>query len=50
MRTSRNIQLTDAGRELRKKRMKLFYAATAALGGVFVLLLVVEIIQVSMVA
>ena len=42
--------LTDAGRELRKKRMKLFYAATAALGGVFVLLLVVEIIQVSMVA
>lgn len=42
--------LTDAGRSLRRKRLTLFYAATGALGGLFVLLLTVEFIQRGMVA
>lgn len=37
--------LTDAGRDLRSKRLKYFYAASSALGAVFVLLLTVEFIQ-----
>ncbi|PKB25598.1 polysaccharide chain length determinant protein (PEP-CTERM system associated) [Novosphingobium kunmingense] len=37
--------LTDAGREQRRKRAQLFFAATAALGGLFVLLLTAEFIQ-----
>ncbi|MFM5908625.1 MAG: GNVR domain-containing protein, partial [Novosphingobium sp.] len=42
--------LNEAGRALRRKRMKQFYAGAAALVGVFVLLLVSEMIQVGMVA
>lgn len=42
--------ITDAGRELRARRLKYFYAGSAALGSVFVLLLVVEFIQRGMVA
>lgn len=42
--------LTDAGRALRRKRLRYFYAATGGLGGVFVLLLALEIVQRSMVA
>lgn len=42
--------LTDSARSLRKRRMKQFYVASAALGGIFVLLLVAEMIQVGMVA
>jgi polysaccharide chain length determinant protein (PEP-CTERM system associated) len=42
--------LTDSARTLRKRRIKQFYMAGAALGGIFVLLLVAEMIQVSMVA
>lgn len=37
--------LTDAGRELRRKRMKLFYAGSGALGGLFAILLTVEFVQ-----
>ena len=42
--------ITDTGRALRAKRLKYFYAGSAALGGIFVLLLVVEFIQRGMVA
>ena len=42
--------LSDAGRAPRRRRMKHFYAASGALGGLFVLLLMVEIIQRGMVA
>lgn len=42
--------LTEAADGLRKRRLKQFYMASGALGGVFVLLLVAEFIQVSMVA
>jgi hypothetical protein len=42
--------LTDAGRSLRRKRLTYFYAASGALGGVFVLLLTIEMVQRSMVA
>lgn len=42
--------LTDSARALRRRRLKQFYMASAALGGIFVLLLVAEMIQVSMVA
>ena len=42
--------LTDAGRVLRRRRMKLFYAASGALGGLFVVLLTIEFIQRGMVA
>lgn len=42
--------LTDAGRVLRRKRMRLFYAASGALGGLFVLLMTVEFIQRGLVA
>jgi len=42
--------ITESGRQLRAKRLKYFYAATAALGGLFVLLLTVEFIQRGMVA
>ena len=41
---------TDASRALRKKRLKLFYAGGAALGGVCALLMVAEFIQRGMVA
>lgn len=39
------MTLTDAGREQRSKRARLFYAASGALGGVFLLLLTAEFIQ-----
>lgn len=42
--------LTDAARALRRKRMKYFYGASAALGGLFVVLLAVEFVQRGMVA
>ncbi len=42
--------LTDAGRTLRAKRMKMFMAGSAALGGLFVILLAVEFVQRGMVA
>lgn len=42
--------LNDAGRALRRKRLTYFYAASGALGGVFVLLLTIEMVQRSMVA
>lgn len=42
--------LTDTGRALRRKRMKYFYAASGALGSLFVLLLAAEFIQRGMVA
>ncbi len=42
--------ITDAGRQLRAKRLKYFYAGSAALGAIFVLLLTVEFIQRGMVA
>jgi len=42
--------LNDSARALRRKRMKYFYAASAALGGLFVLLLTIEFVQRGMVA
>jgi polysaccharide chain length determinant protein (PEP-CTERM system associated) len=42
--------VTDAGRLLRRKRAQYFAGASAALGGLFVLLLAVEFVQVGMVA
>jgi polysaccharide chain length determinant protein (PEP-CTERM system associated) len=42
--------LTDGARRLRRKRMKLWYGGTVALGCLFVLLLAVEFIQRGMVA
>jgi polysaccharide chain length determinant protein (PEP-CTERM system associated) len=42
--------LNEAGRVLRRRRARQFVAGTAALGAIFVLLLVVEFIQVRMVA
>ncbi|MFM5949758.1 MAG: XrtA system polysaccharide chain length determinant [Novosphingobium sp.] len=42
--------MTDTGKALRRKRLKYFYAGTAALGGVFVVLLALEIFERSMVA
>ena len=42
--------LTDAGRDQRRRKQRQFVAASAALGGIFVLLLLVEFIQVRMVA
>ncbi len=42
--------LTDAGRAMRRKRMKYFYAASGALGGLFVILLTIEFVQRGMVA
>ena len=42
--------LTDTGRVLRRRRMKYFYAASGALGGLFVVLLTIEFIQRGMVA
>jgi uncharacterized protein involved in exopolysaccharide biosynthesis len=42
--------LGEAGRELRRKRLRQFYAASGALGGLFVLLLVAEFVQRRMVA
>jgi polysaccharide chain length determinant protein (PEP-CTERM system associated) len=42
--------LTEGARRLRGRRMKLWYGGTAALGGLFVLLLAVEFIQRGMVA
>ncbi|KQM19336.1 XrtA system polysaccharide chain length determinant [Novosphingobium sp. Leaf2] len=42
--------LTDGARALRAKRLKYFYAGTAALGGLFVVLLAAEFVQRGMVA
>jgi len=42
--------LTDAGRELSKRRMKYFYGASGALAGIFIVLLAVEFFQRGMVA
>ncbi|MDE8653539.1 XrtA system polysaccharide chain length determinant [Novosphingobium album (ex Liu et al. 2023)] len=42
--------MTDAARELGRKRLKYFYGASAALGGLFVVLLAAEFIQRGMVA
>jgi polysaccharide chain length determinant protein (PEP-CTERM system associated) len=42
--------LTDAARELQRKRMKQFYGASAALGGLCVALLAIEFVQRGMVA
>ncbi len=42
--------LNEASRELRRRRQRQFVAGAGALGGIFVLLLVVEMIQVGMVA
>lgn len=42
--------LTESARMLRRKRLKFFYGASAALGGLFVVLLVAEFIQRGMVA
>jgi len=42
--------VNEAGRELRRRRQRMFYAASAGLGMIFVLLLAVEFIQVRMVA
>ena len=42
--------LNEASRELRRRRQRQFVAGVGALGGIFVLLLVVEMIQVGMVA
>ncbi len=42
--------LTDAARAIEKRRLKQFYLASGALGGVFLLLLMAEFIQVGMVA
>lgn len=45
-----SLTLTEAGRELRRRRMRHFVAGCAGLGGLFVLLLTVEFIQRGMVA
>ncbi len=42
--------LTERGRALRAKRMKMFYAGSGALAGVFVVLLGIEFVQRGMVA
>ena len=42
--------LNETGRHLRRVRGRQFIAATAALGVIFVLLLIVEFVQVQMVA
>ena len=44
------LALTDAGRVLRNKRLRYFFAASAALGGLFVLLMTIEFVQRGMVA
>ena len=44
------LALTDAGRALRNKRLRHFFAASAALGGLFVLLMTIEFVQRGMVA
>ncbi|MGE3690756.1 MAG: XrtA system polysaccharide chain length determinant [Novosphingobium sp.] len=42
--------VNEAGRALRRRRQRLFYAGAAGLGAIFVLLLAAEMIQVGMVA
>jgi len=42
--------LNDAAQALRRKRTRLFYAATGSLGGLFVVLLAIEFVQRGMVA
>lgn len=42
--------MSDNARQLRKKRLKYFFAASGALGGLFVLLMAVEFVQRGMVA
>jgi len=43
-------EVSDSARRLRAKRMKMWVGGTAALGGLFVLLLAVEFIQRGMIA
>lgn len=45
-----SLNLTEAARALRAKRMRMFAAASGALGGLFVILLAVEFLQRGMVA
>ena len=45
-----SLALTDTGRELRTKRLRYFIGASAALGGLFVLLMTIEFVQRGMVA
>ena len=45
-----SLTMTDTARKLRAKRMKYFYAGSAALGGLCVLLLAAEFLQRGMVA
>lgn len=40
-----SMVLTDAGRALRRKRLTYFYAASSALGGLFAVLLAIELFQ-----
>ena len=42
--------LTDSARQVRAKRLKYFYAASAGLGGIFAILLTIEFVQRGMVA
>ncbi|MBX9642838.1 MAG: chain-length determining protein [Novosphingobium sp.] len=42
--------MTESARQVRAKRLRYFYAASAALGGVFAILLTIEIVQRGMVA
>jgi hypothetical protein len=42
--------VTESAKALRKKRMKLFYAGSASLAGLFVVLLTIEFVQRGMVA
>jgi heme/copper-type cytochrome/quinol oxidase subunit 3 len=42
-----SMTVKDSARALQAKRLKQFYGATAALGGVFVILLAIEFIQVG---
>ena len=42
-----SLTVKEGAKALRAKRLKQFYGATAALGGVFVILLAIEFIQVS---
>ncbi|MDE2411970.1 MAG: chain-length determining protein [Sphingomonadales bacterium] len=42
--------LTESGRALQRKRLKLFYASSGALGGLFILLLAIEFFQRARVA
>ena len=45
-----SLNLTEAGRKLRKRRLSMFFAGSAALAGIFILLLITEFVQRAMVA